>query len=61
MTITYTVQQLAAYKAWETIRANQLAAKRTAAALKAWDTRRANERSDRAFRAWDTRDAAEAA
>jgi hypothetical protein len=61
MALSLTTQQIAAYKAWDTIRANQLAAKRTEAALKAWATRRANERSERAYRAWDTRDAAEAA
>ena len=50
-------QQIAAYKAWDTIRAN----KRSAIALRAWVTIRANQakRSDAALRAWDTRDAAE--
>jgi hypothetical protein len=50
-------QQIAAYKAWETIRANR----RSAIARKAWITIRANRaaRSEAAYRAWDTRDAAE--
>lgn len=34
---------MAAKKAWETRRKNELAQKRQAAAYKAWDTRRKNE------------------
>lgn len=53
---TYTA---AAYKAWDTRRANELHARRRAAALKAWETIRRNERREIALRAWDTRDAAD--
>ena len=50
----------AAYKAWDTRKAQAQAQKRTAAALKAWATIRARKaaRSAAAFQAWDTRDAA---
>jgi hypothetical protein len=50
----------AAYKAWETIRANQAAAARRDAALKAWETIRARKaaRRDAALKAWETMRAA---
>jgi len=46
----------AAYKAWDTIRANREAAKRHEAALKAWDTIRARHaaRREAALKAWET-------
>jgi hypothetical protein len=51
---TFTTQQIAAFKAWETIRANQ----RSARAHKAWETIRANRRRAArraaALKAWDT-------
>jgi len=51
---------IAAYKAWETIRANAAAEIRHQAALKAWETIRARKaaRRDAALKAWETMRAA---